>query len=166
MRALLTLSVDGADPFSNEDGEQLADDFDFDAEVEFFPGGIGGVDGCFALDGKGQAGAVGKREAVGPGLGDQFSCEAGLEIVEEANLKTEGHYAAPCEVGAYPAQHKARVHLGQVDRAEDAPSKVRENDVAPRFVEDDCQNCRGIQNGRAIQATPPSRGGPLRGGRR
>lgn len=64
-----------------EDGAS-ADHIDLDAEAEILPGGVGGVDGGFALDGKGQAGAVAEREAVGAGDSYQTAGDARLIFVK------------------------------------------------------------------------------------
>ena len=153
-----------------EDGRKLiialADDLDFDAEVKVLPGRVCGVDRGFALDGESETSAIAERKSVGAGLGGKFSCEACLNIVKEADLATEGHYATPCEVSVYPSQHKTRMHFRRVDGAEQASFKEGENDEVPWFVEDDGQNRRRVQNGETIQATPPSHGELLRGGRR
>ena len=140
-----------------------ANQVDLDAWADVLPGVVGGVNGGFALDGEGEAGAVTQREAVGAGSSDQFSGDACLLIVKEADLAAKFHQPTPGEIGADSTEQQPGMHLGEVHGAEEPAVEEGENLIAASFVEDDGQDCRRIENRWASQATPPSRAVPLRG---
>jgi len=119
-------------------GNGLADDFDFDSEIEVLPGAVRGEGRGLALYGESQACAVAERQAEGLRDLHQTSCNPCLIFVKGRRFALEFGDVPPGNLLLHAGGNQLGLHLGLIHSADHGAGQTSCNRIGPCLAAKQC----------------------------